>query len=480
MTESNSSQSKSAGSNSSESNRSESNSSESTLDKVYLALTTEDEGRLCKDIPESACNDQPKHFITHVLSLSATKMADGFIDPKLILSWLLTQLGTSSFFIGLLVPIREAGALLPQLFTAKWIRERQKRKWVWAIGSLAQGLCVAGMIISATVFSSETAGVLIVGLLGLLAVARSFCSVSYKDVLGKTVSKSTRGTATGLAGSIASTSVIVFASLLMLGVIELTINTVLLLLTLASLLWIFASFFFLQLHEKNGSTENGSSAIAGIAQRIKESFSDRQFVLFILTRGLLIATALAPPFVLLLQQQITGSNKQSLDSATLSSLSQSSFDSLNSLGLFIFASSIAGLLSSYVWGKLADRSSRKVLMISALTASLGFLAVLLLINFAPHWLTTDFTLPVLLFVIMIAYQGVRLGRSTHLVDMADDKSRANYTAVSNTIIGLLLLAGSVFGWISQLYGLNWVFVIFLSMCLLATFTAFNLNEVQSH
>ena len=43
------------------------------------------------------------------------------------------------------------------------------------------------------------------------------------------------------------------------------------------------------------------------------------------------------------------------------------------------------------------------------------------------------------------HQGVRLGRTTHVVDMADEDSRAAYTALSNTIIGVVLLAGGIFG-----------------------------------
>ena len=54
--------------------------SKNTLDKVYRALTAEDDGRVCLDIPESACNHQPRNFLTHIVSLGATKTADGLIE----------------------------------------------------------------------------------------------------------------------------------------------------------------------------------------------------------------------------------------------------------------------------------------------------------------------------------------------------------------------------------------------------------------
>ena len=40
----------------------------------------------------------------------------------------------------------------------------------------------------------------------------------------------------------------------------------------------------------------------------------------------------------------------------------------------------------------------------------------------------------------IAHAGVRLGRKTYLVDMAGGNKRTDYTAVSNTVIGVLRLA----------------------------------------
>ncbi len=112
--------------------------------------------------------------------------------------------------IGLLVPIREAGALLPQLFTAAAIRSLPQRIWVWAAGSLIQGLAILGIGVAMLMLSGAAAGWTAIVLLTIFAVARSVCSVSYKDVLGKTVSKATRGTATGSAGTVSALLVLGF------------------------------------------------------------------------------------------------------------------------------------------------------------------------------------------------------------------------------------------------------------------------------
>jgi hypothetical protein len=42
------------------------------MSAVYAMLTSEDDGRVCRDIPESACQVQPRNFFVHVVSLAAT------------------------------------------------------------------------------------------------------------------------------------------------------------------------------------------------------------------------------------------------------------------------------------------------------------------------------------------------------------------------------------------------------------------------
>ncbi|MEH6660399.1 MAG: MFS transporter [Parasphingorhabdus sp.] len=429
--------------------------SRTTTQKAFQAITIDDEGRVCADIPESACNQEPGNFFKHVGSLALTKSADGLIDPKLVLSWLMTSLGAPVALIGLLVPVREAGALLPQLLTAGFLRRLQRRKWAWAVGSLVQGLSAAAIGIVAITMTGVAAGWAIVIALAILALARSICSVCYKDVLGKTIDKSRRGTATGLAGSIASVSVIVYALALSSNLVDR-----MLLVTgglfLAGVAWILSALLFASLKEEPGATEGGKTALKEAYHNFTYLRDDPQLVRFILTRGLLTATALAPPFMIAVGSQAG--------------------EGYDKLGFLVLASALASLCSSFVWGRLSDRSSRKVLAFSALVAAI-ILAVTSWLAFAGT-LSGGYILPVLLFGLMIAYQGVRLGRSTHLVDMADKDSRAAYTALSNTIIGLLLLAGGVFSLVANWFGGEVVLAVMAGMSGLAIWAAFGLDEVQ--
>ena len=143
----------------------------------------------------------------------------------------------------------------------------------------------------------------------------------------------------------------------------------------------------------------------------------------------------------------------------------------------MIASAGAGLLSSYVWGRLADKSSRKVLILTSASATIALCATLGL-N-AAGLLGAVWALPLVLFALMIAYQGVRLGRSTHLVDMATQETRAAYTALSNTIIGALLLLGGGFSLVAQFAGEAVVIGLLAVMSALALPVALGLEEVQA-
>ena len=114
--------------------------SQELTEKLYGYLAEDEDARVCKDIPDSACNDQPQAFIAHLIALSMTKLGDSLVSARLVLPWILTSLGAPSAFISALVPLRESLALLPQLIIAQQLRETPIRKWFWVAGSIGQAV----------------------------------------------------------------------------------------------------------------------------------------------------------------------------------------------------------------------------------------------------------------------------------------------------------------------------------------------------
>jgi len=194
-------------------------------------------------------------------------------------------------------------------------------------------------------------------------------------------------------------------------------------------------------------------SLSGLLGPLQE---DGEFRNYISTRALLISTALAPPFLVMLGSGDAG---------------------FGNLGLLVLASSVASILSSYLWGALSDWSSRQTLMLAG-AASGVTLAIAATNGFLDVSKGTGMLIAGYVFVSQIAYQGARAGRKTHLTDMESDGRKSVYTALSNTLIGVLLVLGGLFGALADVAGPESVLAILSAFSLTAILSASCLSEVQ--
>ncbi len=391
------------------------------IDSIYERLANEEDARVCKDISDEACRYVPANFVRIVGSSILTKTGDALINPKTVLAWLVSFVGAPAYVMALLVPVRESGSLIPQLLIAAVVLRQPIRKWTWVVGATLQGIAVAGIGAIAFTLRGVTAGVCLLAAVVLFSLARGLCSVSSKDVLGKTIPKTRRGRVTGIAAGLSG----VFVVLVGLGIFlarpadaGALFYTVLLL--GAAILWWLAAVVYGSIAEEPGETGGGGSAAAAAVKSVGLLATDRDFRRFVITRALLISSALTAPYYVSLAQRSSGG-------------------STSVLGLIILAGGLASSLSAPTWGKLADRSSRTVLLVAAtFTGVLGvavFLLERLLAGDVPGW-----AYPAAFLLLGVAHSGIRLGRKTYLVDMAGGNKRTDYVAVSNTAIGVILLA----------------------------------------
>ena len=400
-------------------------------DTLYEKLADEDEARVCEAISEEACREVPGNFFWQLGAQTLTKAGDRIANPKTTLPWLLQSIGAPGFLNGLLVPLRESGSLLPQVLIGSFVRRMPVRKSVWVWGSVVEGLALALMIPAVLYFPPVLAGWTVLLLLAIFSLARGFCSIASKDVLGKTIPKKRRGLLTGWMSSAAGVVILgAGVSLLWQGNSgeEENVGFLLGLLGLAAVFWWVGAGVFARVTEYAGATEGGKDGWAEIRQQFALLLEDRPFRDFVLVRALAIGSGLAAPFYVILAREQAGSF-------------------LPLLGLFILADGFASLSSGVVWGKQADRSSKRVLIVASLTAAiLGLLVVL--------WSWAGFSeeasrwfYPLAFFCLGVAHSGVRIGRKTYLADFAEGNKRTSYVAVSNTCIGAVLL---VLGGVSSL------------------------------
>lgn len=358
-----------------------------------------------------------------IVAQSATKLGDVLTNPKTVLTWLLSSLGSSGAILSMLVPIRESGSMLPQIFISDFVKRARTRKWVFVGGALAQAAAIAAMGLAALTLPPPLAGVVILVALACFSIARAFCSISSKDVLGRTIPKGFRGqvggvsnTASGIISAAAAISLLVFrrdSSPELLAWIVLG----------ASFLWVLGAAFYAGVVEPEPDgvpkSDSDSKVKDGIINRLKMVKNDPQFRTFIIARTLLLGSALASPLLVLLGQQ--------------------SGASLGSLIGFVVASGLATASSSFLWGRLADRAGRLAMAWGGFfAAAIGGTACMLAL-WSPDWLGNTFIWPVIFLLFNIGYAGVRLGRKTWIVDAAEGDRRTDYVSASNTLIAIIIL-----------------------------------------
>ena len=234
------------------------NATMAIADMIFEKLTNEEDARLCLDIDEAACRESPQSFIIILSSYFLTKLGDTIANPKTTLAWLVTAVGAPAFVLGFLVPIRESGSMIPQLFIGSTIRQLPVRKWVWVAGCVMQGLCILGIGLVAFKLSGAAAGWSILVLITAFSLARGFCSVAAKDVLGKTIPKNKRGQLNGWSASGAGLlSVAVGVTLILATAESADVHILGFLLLCAGLLWILAAAIYTGIPETPGETGGG-------------------------------------------------------------------------------------------------------------------------------------------------------------------------------------------------------------------------------
>ena len=417
--------------------------------RLYDLATGEEDARLCRDIPDDQCREQPRNFLHQILAQALSKTGDTLADSKVVLPWLLGAVGAPAFLVGFLVPIRESLALLPQILIGGVIRRFPVRKGFWSVSSLIEGLCIVLMALVAIVgLRGATAGWTIVGLLVVFSLARGVASIAAKDTLGKTVSKGRRGRVSGYAATASGLSAAAVGMYLALSPAQARPDWALFAIILAAgLCWFLAAASFALIDEKPGATEGG------------RGLGDLELQKCIVARALMISTALVGPVYVSLAQREAG-------------------QTLDGLGWLMIASGLAGTVSSSLWGVLSDRSSRLTMAAAAVLAGLLGLAVVTVIALAPAMAGHIAFYAAILFILGIAHAGVRIGRKTHVVDLAGGERKAEYVALSNTVIGVLLLATGALTGILLGLGLELAVFALSAMALFGGVLALMMKDVQ--
>ena len=284
--------------------------------------------------------------------------------------------------------------------------------------------------------------------------------MSAKDVLGKTISKTRRGRLMGYSTSLAGLATLAIGLLLQSDFIgQNNLPVLLMFIVVAGLLWLLAFLSFLAIVEPDGATEGGGNALQVALQSLKLLIDDKPFQQYVISRILLLSVALVIPFyVILVQQQLQGE--------------------LSILGWLIIANGLASSLSAPLIGKLADHGSRNVMAGAALLAGIVGIVTWYVSSYHTTLQFGVSSAVIVFFLITLTHGAVRLGRKVYLVDMANTDNRAQYVAVSNTVIGIAMLFGGIIGVIADMFNVQTVILILSVIALAASVYIRRLPDVS--
>ncbi len=388
-----------------------------THHRVYALLVDADEDLAEAELADELAEAVPANGLRHIAAMALQKAGDLIVDPKTVLVWLLTTLGAPAVVIGLLVPVRESGSLLPQLALVHRVRRYARRKWVWVAGALGQALAVTAMAIVAITISGPVAGWSVLAALAVFACARALSSIASKDVLGRTIPRGSRGRVTGAATVVSGAVAVVIGVLLSTAdAADAPAGMIALLLGIAALAWVAAAGVYAAIVERprTEDADRRSEAMLGLLRQ------DPVFARYVIARTLLLVSALSPPFVVTLaadRQQST---------------------SLAGLGPFVIGAGLASIVGGRIWGRLADRSSRDTIMWTCGGAAITVLGFVGLVQI-DALRDTAVLYPATYLLLALLHTGVRIGRKTYLVDLAEGDERTRRVAVANAAMGVLLL-----------------------------------------
>ena len=395
---------------------------------VYQRLVRADRGDQSRDEQREVAANGTRQIVAEALQATG----DQVVNAKTVLPWLFASLGVPAGLTGLLVPIRESGSMLPQAALAPWVERTRRRRRLWALGATGQAIGAAGMAAAAALLHGLVGGVVVLVALAVFSLARALTSLAGKDVLGRTIPKGERGQINGLTTVLSGAVAITLGlGIRLLGGDGAGAGVLAWLLLIAAVLWGLAVLVFLGIREpdEEPATPQETAGWAGRAVHLLRA--DRAFRRFVVARALLLVSALSPPFVVALAAQAGGGG-------------------LAGLGPFVIAQGIAGLIGGKTFGRLADRSSRDLMMWGAAAASIviaGFLLLLRIPSMPSAW----WLYPLTYLLLALTHTGVRVARKTYVVDLAEGDQRTEYVAVANTAMGVLLLvAGAVSGGLALL------------------------------
>jgi hypothetical protein len=399
-----------------------------------------------------------RNFVLGVINGALFTFAETLTDPSLVIAWFLANLSASNFLIGLIVPLRDAGWYLPQLFTSRKLSSQAYKMPLYSDMAIVR--VVAWIVITAAAFMLRSPGALIACFLVMYTIyslTSGVAGLPFMDITAKTIPPRQRGAYFGerlFWGGLLSIGAGYFVEMALGGRLGLSfpanVGALMLGTTLTSTI---ALILFTRVVEP---PDPAPVEMAGLWDHLRLAMQvpgqDRNFGLYLIARIALMIGSIATPFLAVYATQTLGANP-------------------GMLGIYLGARTAASLISNRWWGKLADQNSGRLVM--QLSASQALAAMLIALGLVPF--AQALALPRNLWPWIYAPVFILLGGSTAaigvagnslMLNLSPDNRRAIYVGFANTVLGIALLLTALGGLVVDLAGYQGVFALAAACCVL--------------
>jgi len=423
---------------------------------------------LAHTINATAQRHLKRNFSLGVLNGAFFNFFSALLDPSLVLSWFVSQLTTSNFLIGLIMPIQSGGWLLPQLLVSGYLQRRQRKLPFYSCMAGAR-VAIWGLMTLAVFFIEDAAVLLVVffTLLTVYSLSAGLAGICFVDIVAKAIPATRRGAFFGwrlfLGGLLAFGGSLLVTYILDEGRgLAFPDNYAVLFLFAFFILCVAMGCFILTVEPLEPVNEERITLGRQFRRALDLPRRDSNYRRFLTMRLLLMGAEIATPFYIVYA-------KRALSVP------------VSMVGVYLMGTTLASFASNLLWGRISDRQGNKLLLI--LSGALGLLMPLTALSVGPLadlWPGLGEFAPglfALVFVLSGGYKsGTMIGNLNFLLEITPPDDRPIYIGFTNTILGIALLASSVGGLIVDMAGFTVLFSLALAFYAVALFLTLRLQE----
>lgn len=415
-----------------------------------------------KSTPETDPREVKRNYFKLSMDVIFYLFALAFIDQSTVLPAFLETLTKNTIIIGAITAIRPAGTLIPQLWTAHYLRNRIYHKSFLVKIALISRIATVLFAVMLFIAGPNDKSLILISFLVMYTafwVSEGYAGVPWIDLVAKEVPERLRGRLFGstqfYGGILAILAGLIISKILSIKSIGYPTNYAILL-SISAVFFSCSLFSLSRVHETPGTPEPHNDSFVDYIKKIGATITEnRQLKKFLIIQILVGFFGMSLPFYILYARKTGG-----LDGGEV--------------GILLAIQTLGNLLASAASGYISDKYGPKLIIFATAIASI-LTQVLAFLIFKPSFVLYS----VLFFIIGAVNGSTAIGLINYLLEMADETKRKSYIGLMNTANAPTMLFPVIGGVIIKYSSYQMAFGITGAASILALVLISGLNHRES-